>query len=328
MPYNIPVILSGKEIAQTIYQQLQKRVERLQQKNITPHLVVILIGENPASVSYVNQKKKKGEAIGCTVTVLNYDESITTKELETKVTDLNSDPTVHGLLIQRPVPDHVDIAKLENMVDPAKDVDGFHPEAPYTFPIPMAVMRILEEAYDLQPDDEGVARSKGLPIAHSETTSNEHDGKETETGPRQDEQKSPIGFMHWLQNKQIVVIGKGPTGGGPIMDIFKKEGIAYTMIDSKTTNREELLKNADIIISAVGKENIIKAHELKQGVILIGVGILRGADGKLHGDYHEEEIAGIASYYTTTPGGVGPVNVAMLFENVLTAAETQTTAAK
>ncbi|HSA84157.1 MAG TPA: tetrahydrofolate dehydrogenase/cyclohydrolase catalytic domain-containing protein, partial [Patescibacteria group bacterium] len=148
--------LSGKDIAEKVYQTLKKRVENLQEKNCTPHLVVFLIGENPASVAYVRQKRLKGEEIGCKVTVLNYDKTVTTEELEKKVKELNEDPTVHGILIQRPVPDHVDIIKLELLTDPQKDIDGFHPNSPYTFPIPMAVMKILEEVYQYQSED-GVA---------------------------------------------------------------------------------------------------------------------------------------------------------------------------
>ncbi|HSA83728.1 MAG TPA: bifunctional 5,10-methylene-tetrahydrofolate dehydrogenase/5,10-methylene-tetrahydrofolate cyclohydrolase, partial [Patescibacteria group bacterium] len=112
---------------------------------------------------------------------------------------------------------------------------------------------------------------------------------------------------------------------GPIINEFNKRNIPHQLIDSRTHNGEELMKQANIIISAVGKENVVKAEQLKKGAVLIGVGILRGADGKLHGDYNEEDVDGIASYYTPTPGGVGPVNVAMLFDNVLTATERQTT---
>lgn len=284
--------LSGKDIAEKIYRGLQSRVGELQKKNITPHLVVLLIGENPASIAYVKQKKQQGEAIGCKVTVINYAETVTTEELEKKVQELNDDATVHGILIQRPLPEQIDIANLELLTKPEKDVDGFHPESPYTFPIPLAVMHILEEVYKN--------------IVHSEqnvlNTNN---------------------FIDWITTQKIVVLGKGPTGGQPVINYLQKLNLHPQMIDSKTQNREELLQQADIIISAVGKEEVLKPEELKPDVILIGVGILRGADGKLHGDYNEGAIEQIASFYTPTPGGVGPVNVAMLFDNVLTAAERQ-----
>jgi methylenetetrahydrofolate dehydrogenase (NADP+) / methenyltetrahydrofolate cyclohydrolase len=310
------VRLSGKDIAEKVYQTLQGRVANLQQQHITPHLVVFLIGENPASVAYVRQKKLKGQEIGCLVTVINLPESVTTQLLEDRVRELNDDPKVHGILIQRPVPDHVDINKLELLTSPDKDIDGFHPNSPYTFPIPMAVMKILEEVYELQTEKRGVTGVEGLPDAR-----NSDDYRKSTSG-RNSWQNPEL--LNWLNSKKIVILGKGPTGGGPIIKEFTKRSITHSVIDSKTPNREALLKSADIIISAVGRENIIKAGDLKQGVILIGVGILRGADGKLHGDYNEEEIDSIAGYYTTTPGGVGPVNVAMLFENVLTATEKQT----
>jgi len=290
--------LIGKDIAEKAYQDLQKRVEKLKKKHITPHLVVFLIGESPASVAYVNQKQRKGEDIGAKVTVLRYDESVTTKELEEKVRLLNDDPFVHGLLIQRPVPDHIDIEMLENLTNPEKDIDGFHPNSPYTLPLPLAVLKILEEVC-LSEVKQGVTEAKEK-LGQDPVEKN---------------------FHNWLSSKNIVITGKGPTGGGPIIKYFKKLEIASTVIDSKTPNPDELLKQADVVIAAVGRENMIKAENLKPGVILIGVGILRGADGKLHGDYNEEEVENIASYYTPTPGGVGPVNVAMLFENVLTAAE-------
>ena len=123
-----------------------------------------------------------------------------------------------------------------------------------------------------------------------------------------------------LKNKKVVVIGKGETGGKPIIQILKKKGIIPIVIDSKTENKETLTKDADIIISAVGKSDIIKSNMIKKGVILISIGLHKGSDGKLHGDYDEEKIKTIASFYTPTPGGVGPVNVAMLLKNLVYAA--------
>jgi len=280
------MVLSGKDIAEKVYQTLQKRVLKLKEKNITPHLVVFLIGESPASVAYVNQKEKKGTEVGCKITVLRLPETITTEELEEKVKLLNEDPYVHGILIQRPVPNHVDIEKLVNLTDPEKDIDGFHADSPYTLPLPLAVVKILEEVHEQKSDNNQ--------------------------------------FTSWLQSKNIVITGKGPTGGGPIIKHLKSLNVTPIVIDSKTENPKELLKQADIVVASIGKENMIKAEDLKQGVVLVGVGILRGADGKLHGDYREEDVDKIASYYTPTPGGVGPVNVAMLIDNLLTATEKQT----
>jgi methylenetetrahydrofolate dehydrogenase (NADP+)/methenyltetrahydrofolate cyclohydrolase len=280
--------LSGKDISQKLYDDLKKRVAKLQKKNITPHLVVLLVGENPASVAYVKQKQKNGEELGAKVTVLNYKTDVTTVELEEKVKLLNIDPFVHGILIQRPLPDQVDEKKLELITDPQKDIDGFHPDSPYTLPLPLAVVKILEEVFVLQT------------------------------------KQKPSGFNSWLKKQNIALLGKGPTGGGPIITYLKTLTVMPHLIDSKTRHPEEVLKKADIVISAVGRENTLKPEQLKPGVVLISVGINRNKENKLHGDYDEEAIRDIASYYTPTPGGVGPVNVAMLWENLLTATEKQT----
>lgn len=286
--YNTSMRLSGKEISQKLYANLQKRVAKLQKKKITPHLVVILVGENPASVAYVKQKQKNGEEIGAKVTVLNYKTDVTTEELEEKVKLLNIDPYVHGILIQRPLPEQIAVDKLEMLTDPQKDIDGFHPKSPYTLPLPLAVVKILEEVYVLET------------------------------------KQKPAGFKKWLQTQHIALLGKGPTGGGPIIEHLKTLHVTPQLIDSKTKNPEGILKKADVVISAVGREQTIKPEQLKKGVILISVGINRNKENKLHGDYAETAIENIASYYTPTPGGVGPVNVAMLWENLLTATEKQT----
>jgi len=129
----------------------------------------------------------------------------------------------------------------------------------------------------------------------------------------------PRNFINWLKSKKIVIIGKGETGGGPIIKMLKKINIEFKVIDSKTKTPEKFTKTADIVISAVGKPNILTAKMVKKGVILISVGLYRGKDKNLHGDYTEEKIKNIASFYTPTPGGVGPVNVICLLENLIQA---------
>lgn len=275
--------LNGREIADQIYHDLQQRVGELKKKNIIPHLVVLLIGNPPTSEAYINQKQRIGERIGAKVTVLRYSESITTEELEEKITLLNQDPFVHGILLQRPVPTHIAINKLALLTNPQKDIDGFHPDSPYILPLPLAVEKILQEVSQTSGRDE---------------------------------------FLTWLKSKNVVLIGKGETGGQPIYVYLTQLGITPHQIDSKTQTAEQLIEQADIIISAVGKK-IITPSSLKKGVILIGVGLFKGPDGTMQGDYDEEEIKAIASFYTPTPGGVGPVNVAMLMKNLLTATEKQ-----
>lgn len=304
--------IDGHAVAEKIYGKLKERVKTLRKENIVPHLVVILVGEHPASIAYVTLKQKKGEEIGAKVTVLTYPTKVTTDELIEKVKLLNEDPYVHGILIQRPLPQQIDIQKLELTTDPQKDIDGFHPDSPYTLPLPLAVEKILEEVYIINSKQE------------ARNTKQIQNTKEKNSKTFSDFGFRYSNFISWLKTKDIVVLGKGPTGGGPIITYFKKLHINTDLIDSKTKTPEKLMKSADILISAVGKESIIKPEVLKKGVILISVGINRGEDHKLHGDYDTEKIKDIASYYTATPGGVGPVNVAMLMENLLTAAEKQT----
>lgn len=296
--------IDGREIAEKIFEELKSRVGELKKKNIVPHLAVILVGANPASIAYVTLKQRKGEAIGAKVTLIKYDTSVTTDELIDKVKALNSDPKVHGILIQRPLPPQIDVEKLELLTDPEKDVDGFHSESPYTLPLPLAVVKILQEVF--------------------EETKGTKETKDKKTSVPSVSFVSSRTFNDWLQSQKIVVLGKGPTGGGPIIKLLIKLGATPTVIDSKTENPNELMKNADVLIGSVGRENVITAENIRKGAILVGVGILRGQDGKLKGDYDPEKIKDIAGYYTPTPGGVGPVNVAMLMVNLLEAAEKQT----
>lgn len=284
--------INGKEIAENIYNDLRNRVGDLKKIGITPCLTVILVGDDPASVAYVNQKQKWGSSIGAEIITRKYPLSVTNETLIKKVKQLNTDPSVHAILIQRPLPSQIDIPTLELAVNPRKDIDGFHPASPFTFPLPLAVVKILEEIYK---------------IKNNPTPKDAEDGE----------------FHSWLSNQKIVILGKGPTGGGPVLKYFKKLGTNPTLIDSKTIDPDSFIKNADIIISAVGKPDIITPEKIKKGVILISVGIFRGEDGLLHGDYDEQKIEKKAAYFTPTPGGVGPVNVAMLMQNLVTAAEKQ-----
>jgi 5,10-methylene-tetrahydrofolate dehydrogenase/methenyl tetrahydrofolate cyclohydrolase len=147
---------------------------------------------------------------------------------------------------------------------------------------------------------------------------------EVRTSERGNFRQDPDGFTTWLQKQNIVLLGKGATGGGPILNYFKKQNIKLQLIDSKTKNPEELMQQADIIISAVGKQYVVKPHNLKPNVILLSVGIFRDENNKLSGDYDVELVKEVAAFYTPTPGGVGPVNVAKLMENLITATEKQT----
>ncbi len=316
MLFSYGMKINGRHIAAQIYEDLQNRVGELKKIRITPHLTVILIGKDPASIAYVNQKQKWGKHIGAKITVRRFSGSISNEELTKKIQQLNTDPDNHAILIQRPVPLQIDLKQLTLLVDPQKDIDGFHPDSPYTLPLPLAVVKILEKIYKIK-SMRGVA-SVGLPVERPEGV------QRLRTSDWENARQDPAMFMTWLKNQKIVILGKGPTGGNPILKYLIKLSVNPIQIDSKTPSPDKFLKKADIIITAVGKPNIITPEKIKKDVILIGVGIFRGEDGKLHGDYNETDTKNIASFYTPTPGGVGPVNVAMLLQNLLDITTKQT----
>ena len=262
--------IDGRKIAKEIFEELKVKVKKLRTKNIIPTLVIILIGNDPASTSYIEQKDLRAEEIGAKTTIINLESRVKNSELKKLIEKLNNDKTVHGIIVQQPLPSHINIKEITETINPKKDVDGFHPNSKFQPPIGLAVLEILK------PES--------------------------------------------LKNKNIVVTGKGETGGQPVIQMFKKIGINPAVIDSKTEKPETLTKNADIIISAVGKPSVIKPDMIKRGVILVSIGLHKGTDGKLHGDYEEDQIKDLALFYTPTPGGVGPVNVAMLLKNLVYAA--------
>lgn len=285
------MIIDGKAIAHELFEDLKKRVGEIKEKNlpagrngIEPHLAVILVGNDPASVSYVRQKEIKTKEVGAKYTGYHLSETISQKELSSLIEKLNNDPKIHGIIVQLPLPKHLD-ENIALEVNPKKDIDAFNPLSPYPMPLAKAVLKILENV-----------ASQGLTLR----------GKN---------------FIEWIRTQNIVVIGKGKTGGGPTIKMFKKLDLKPQIIDSKTESPKEITKDADIIVSSVGKSNMITPDMIKRGVILISVGMYKGTDGKLHGDYNEEKIKDIASFYTPIPGGVGPVNVACLIENLILSAE-------
>jgi methylenetetrahydrofolate dehydrogenase (NADP+) / methenyltetrahydrofolate cyclohydrolase len=279
--------IDGRAIAEEIYEDLQKRVGELEQNGVTPHMAVIVATDDPAITSYINQKKKWSDFIGAKMTLFTCPGNVTQETLLAKVMALNNDPEIHGIIIQQPVPAHIEAPLLINAVSPEKDIDGFQEHSKFDVPIVLAVMKILRNIYM----------------------------KETE---RTEETNGE--FSNWLRTKKIVVVGKGATAGGPMMAYLKKHNIEPVIIDSKTPNPHEITKSADIIISAVGKPDVLTPDMLKRGVILIGIGMSMNGEGKLKGDYSGEAIETVASFYTPSPGGTGPVNVAMLLDNLVTAA--------
>lgn len=264
--------IDGKKIAQNIFEELRKKVKKLQERNIIPHLAIILVGNDPASQAYVKRKELKAEEIEAKTTIRHFSSETSLSTLLEAIQQFNNDSETHGVIVQQPLPPHIDIEKITQAIDPEKDVDGFHKNSKFQPPIARAVLEILKP--------------------------------------------------YLTKSKKIVVIGKGETGGKPIAAAIKKIGNDPIIIDSKTKNPKSLTKTADILISAVGKSNVITSDMIKKGSILISIGMHKGTDGKLHGDYEENQIKKTASFYTPTPGGVGPVNVAMLLKNLVVAAET------
>lgn len=266
--------IDGKAIAEQILKNLTARVRKLKNRGVTPHLVVILIGNDPASALYVKRKKLQGEQVGAKVTIIELPTNTLQQELLSTIQQSNNNNHIHGIIIQRPLPPSFDNNVISEAGLPQKDIDGLHPNSKFDMPLGQAVLKILEQ----------------IPIARP------------------------------LRSLFIVVIGKGQTGGRSVIKALQKLGAKPQVIDSKTHTPALITKKADIIISSVGKPNIITADMIKRGVILISVGMHKGSDGKFHGDYEEEQIKDKALFFTPTPGGVGPVNVACLLENLVLAA--------
>lgn len=204
------------------------------------------------------------------------------EELVDCIDKLNHNDNVTGIIVQRPMPSSISIDKIISAIDPDKDIDGFRKDSKFGVPSFLAVKRILSY------------------IATKQNS----------------------GLKKWLSEKRIVVIGKGETAGMPAIKGLRSLGINPQIIDSKTRDKKDILKKADIIISAVGKK-VIEKEGIKKDVILIGIGINK-SNGKLKGDYDEDEIKKVASFYTSTPGGVGPLNLAYLFKNLIDAGKSAT----
>lgn len=281
------MIIDGRTIANHILNDLAARVHILGDKyDIRPHLAVIRVGDDPAITSYINQKDKMAKEIGATLSVFNFPDSATTEQLKEAIDFLQEKSDIHGLILQLPVPAHIDYEKLISDIHVDKDVDGFKQNSPFVIPIAAAVLKLLE-----------------IPMIKETVTTGES-------------------FNEWLRSKNIVVMGKGKTGGQPIIDLLKERGAHVIVIDSATTLVKEKTLEADIIITAIGKPAILTSDMIKKDAILIGIGMSMDGNGKFVGDYNEDAIKEKASWYTPIPGGAGPVNVACLMENLVIATET------
>lgn len=275
-------ILDGKKCSQEILDKIKEKVDNLKNSNKrVPGLAVIIVGNNPASKIYVNSKVKACEKVGFYSKAIFLDENISQAELLENIQALNNDKNIDGILVQLPLPKHLNEDEICNAIDTSKDVDGFK------------------------------AENLGKVML----------GKEDGMVPC-----TPQGIMYLLDSiKDInlygmngVVIGRSNIVGKPISSLLINRGVTTTVCNSRTKNIEDVLRNADIIIAALGKPKFLKENMVKEGAIIVDVGINR-VDGKLCGDVDFENVSKLASFITPVPGGVGPMTIAMLLNNTLRA---------
>ncbi len=274
------IVISGKELATIRRGKMKEEViTYLEKYKRLPHLVVILVGDNPASVSYVTGKGKACEEIGIKNTTIKKPETITEKELLDIINDLNNDSDVDGILVQLPLPKHINPDLVINAIKPEKDVDGFHP-------INVASL-YLKQPGIVSCTPKGIIEV--LDYANIE-----------------------------IAGKHAVVIGRSNIVGMPVSKLLLDRNATVTICHSKTKNLEEITKTADIIIAAVGKAKFVKSNMVNEGAVVIDVGVNRDSEtGKLCGDVDFKDVEPKASYITKVPGGIGPMTITCLMENTL-----------
>lgn len=269
------IILDGKMLRDKIFESLKAKLDKMQQK---PTLAVILVGENPASQIYVRNKKKTAEKLGINSLSIEYPSDISEEELLNKIKELNSDEKVTAILVQLPLPAHINKNRIIDAILPQKDVDGLTPynlgklfsgEEPYVYPCtPKGILLLLDE-YNIK-----------------------------------------------LEGKNIVVVGRSNLVGKPVAQMLLKRNATVTMCHSHTKNLSEITKTADIIVSAVGKK-VIGEKMLKSDCVVIDVGIFRDENGKISGDVDFENVSKTTAYISPVPGGVGPMTIASLMLNTV-----------
>jgi len=274
-------ILDGKSLAAATRTALKQKVDALVQRGVRPGLTVIIAGDNPASKVYVRNKTLAAEETGVRSRLLEFGKEVSETELMQTVAALNADPAVHGILVQLPLPRHIDAARVLESIAPAKDVDGFH-EAnlgalmagrPGVVPCtPLGCMRLIEHA--------------GVQIA----------------------------------GRHAVVVGRSNIVGKPLAHLLLQKDATVTICHSKSADLGGICKSADILVAAVGRAKLVGAGMVKPGACVIDVGINRLPEGKLAGDVDFDAVKDVAGWITPVPGGVGPMTIAMLLENCIRAA--------
>lgn len=281
------IILDGKALAQKITDELSHIVADYKERGFNPKLATVLVGDDPASRVYVNLKKKDSEKIGVDYEEFYY-KDISEKDLLLLIDDLNERKDIHGILVQLPLPRHIDSNKVLERIDPQKDVDGFNP---------LNVGRILLNISDLFP-----CTPKGIVKIL-------------------DEYKIPI------EGSDITIVNRSNIIGKPLAAMLINRGGTVTVVHTKTKNPKEKIKNADIVIVGVGKIDFLTGDMVKDGAVVVDVGITRDLNG-IRGDVKYEEVSKKTSYITPVPGGVGPMTRAMLLENLIICFSKQNDCAK
>ena len=275
-------LIDGNALSKQLRAQVAIDTAALKAQGLTPGLAVVLVGDNPASQVYVRNKVKACEDAGLHSVLEKYEATMTEADLLARVEALNNDPTIHGILVQLPLPGHIDAQKVIEAISPAKDVDGFHIASagalmtgmPGFWPCtPYGCMKMLES----------------------------------------------IGFD--LKGKHAVVIGRSNIVGKPMALMLLQKDATVTVAHSRTQNLKALTLQADLIVAAVGKRNVLTADMVKPGAVVLDVGMNRNDEGKLCGDVDFEGVSEVASYITPVPGGVGPMTITMLLVNTLESAQ-------
>ncbi len=271
----MPVILDGKKLRDELLEGLKAK---LASYTVMPKLVVILAGDNPASQIYVNNKKKTAEKLGIVSEIINYPASVTETELLEKIEELNNDPTVTAILVQLPLPAHIDKTKIINEISPIKDVDGFTPEnsgkllageTPYVYPCTPKGILLLLDKYGIE-----------------------------------------------LDGKHVVIVGRSNIVGKPLAVMMLNRNATVTVCHSHTKNLSEITKAADILVSAVG-EKLIEDNMVKINGVVVDVGIFKDETGKTRGDVDFANVSKKTSFISPVPGGVGPMTIASLMLNTV-----------
>lgn len=278
----VAVIIKGNEVAEKKRAQLKEEVVKLKEQGIVPGLAVILVGEDPASRSYVKGKEKGCEQVGIYSELIEFPETITEERLLAEIDRLNGDDRINGILVQLPLPKHIEEKAIIERISPEKDVDGFHP---------ISVGRMMTGQDTFLP-----CTPHGIVELVKETNLD-------------------------VSGKHVVVIGRSNIVGKPVGQLFLNENATVTYCHSRTQNMKELTKLADILIVAVGRPKMVTADYIKEGAVVIDVGVNRLETGKLCGDVDFDNVLDVAGYITPVPKGVGPMTITMLLHNTVESAK-------